>query len=247
MQSVIRGQNIDLDVRYEDGSGALTDPANPYADVIDPLGTQFLVHVVPVRMGLGLYRYVFAAPLNAMLSTWTINWYGTFVGPVQVGPVPDYFNVLPIGAIVVVPSGSYTYDPSSDNGYIRLCIDDRDLSLVDSNLPYEQRSCIFSDEEIADVLAHSGYDVNYAIARLLIVIANNRSLLIQSRRVGRTQIDFGNIRSDLLKQAQAFVELAAAGAIPADGYAEIAYDDFSIRRIIVNTQLRNDRTGVPGL
>lgn len=244
MQSVVRGTSIDLDVRYEDGTGALTDPTNPHADIIDSANVQYAVGVVPTRLSQGLYRYVFAAPLGALLGGWVINWYGTFSGPVQIGPIPDYFTVLPVGAVVPIPSGSYTYNPATDVGYIRLAIDDRDLTLVDTNLPPEQRSCIFSDEEIGEVLAATS-DRNYAIATLLTFIANNRSLLIQSRRVGRTEVNFGSIRSDLLKQAQFYID--TANATPADGLAEIAWDDFTMRRIIVNTNLRINQQGIPGI
>lgn len=243
MQSVVRGTSIDLDVRYEDGTGTLVDPTSPHVDLIDSNGSQFLMGAVPARMSLGLYRYVFACPLNAPLNTWTANWYGTFTGPVQIGPIPDYFTVLPVGAIVPILSGSYTYDPTSDVGYIRMAIDDRDLTEVSTLIPYEQRSAIFTDEEIGQVVAATG-DRNYAIATLLTFIANNRSLLIQSRRVGRTEVNFGSIRADLLKTAQFFID--TANQTPADGYAEIAWTDFALRRIIINKQQR-DTSGVSGL
>lgn len=234
MQSVIRGNSINLDVRYEDGNGAIVDPTTPFADILDSAGGQVLMGVVPTRQLNGDYRYTFAVSLTALIGVWTINWYGT-IGSYQVGPIPDYFLVNPIGAIVPVFSSHYTYDPSTDIGYIRLATDDRDLSQVDTLLPYEQRSAVFSDEEIQRVLDLSG-DRNYAAATCLIFLANNRNLLVQMRKIGRTEVNFGAVRADLLKQAQALIDMA--NMTPAEGYAEHAWTDFDLRRIIINTQLR---------
>jgi hypothetical protein len=151
--------------------------------------------------------------------------------------LPDYFEVLPVGVISPVVNGSYTYDPTTDVGYIRLNIDDRDLSAVSSSLPLERRSAIFTDEELRMFLDNSGNDKNYATARALMAIANNRALLIQTRRIGRTEVNFGSVRADLMKAADSFIALS--DSIPAEAYAEQAIDDFTLRRIIVNTQLRN--------
>lgn len=148
--------------------------------------------------------------------------------------------------------GTYSYDPNADIGRVRLLIDDRDLSSVDASTPLEQRSAIFNDAEIQAFIdmgqgnplfgiptaqqSVPGMGYLYGAANALTAIAGNRQLLVQSRRIGRAQVEFGSVRQDLLKQATQILDIATN--LPADGYAEQILTDFNLRRVIVNTQLR---------
>lgn len=132
---------------------------------------------------------------------------------------------------------TYTYDPATAVGHVRLYTDDRDMSAADEALAIEKRSVIFADEEVQVFIDVNGGDLLLAAAHALRTIANNRSLFVARRRIGRTDVDFGELRRDLLKQADAFETQAQQG--PADGFAEVVYDDFGLRRVVINDQLRH--------
>lgn len=139
---------------------------------------------------------------------------------------------------------TWTYtDPSTDPiAELRLLIDDRDLSSVGDTIPFEKRSAIFSDEEMALFINRNPGSVLYAAAAALRTIASNRSLMVVSRKIGDTEVNYGSLRNDLLKQAEAYKtqadELAGGLMAPADGVAEIGYNDFNTRSIVVERYLR---------
>lgn len=115
-------------------------------------------------------------------------------------------------------------------------IDDRDISSVSLTLPMEQRSAIFTDEEISALLSQCGQDVMYSSALALITISGNRQLLVQSRRIGKTVVDYGQVRKSMQDQAFALIQLS--NMQPADALAEVAWNDFDFRQILLNVQLR---------
>jgi hypothetical protein len=229
---VVLGKTTYRLAEYVDENGALFDPDNPVVSVTDPAGVVRVTDATPVRNSLGMYEYDYLVALNDLTGTWVVYWSGSKDGE-PVPPTPDYFDVVTPGEVSVT---GYTYDPTTDIGQVRLYIDDRDMSNNGSSVPLEQRSSIFSDQEIGTFLADAQGVVLFAAAKALITIAGNRQLLVQSRRIGKATVDFGSARQSLMAQAQALVQMAISQ--PADGIADIAYDDFTLRRIIVNTQLR---------
>jgi len=110
-------------------------------------------------------------------------------------------------------------------------------------MPVRLRSAIFTDAEIQVFLASVG-DVFSAAALALQTIAINRVLLVQRRQIGKTDVDYGDLRADLLKAADALREQAVLvgsdGFAPADGYAEHVWDDFSMREIYGNVVMREN-------
>lgn len=238
LEAYTLGNGVGITGTITDSSGALADPSSLTLTVRHPDGTedvytypptgiitqvsvgQYLGAVLPDAEGVWLYRWVSSSPDSATE--------GSFI-------VASRFTDGPAG----LPA-TYTYDLDTDIGKVRMNIDDRDLSSVALTTPINQRSAVFSDEEITSALSDATVagDVNVATARLLMVLANNRNLLVQSRRIGRTQVDYGAIRADLLRQAQSFIDLSER--TPADGYAEIFYDDFSGRQIVWNRLLRDN-------
>ena len=169
----------------------------------------------------------------------------------------DYqWRYLATGVVAVAGEGSwvgwtqftgtaslYTYDLSTSIGQLRLAIDDRDLSRVSAGIPLEKRSAIWSDGELDSLLTNAGGSVFLAAARALTILANNRSLLVQSRKIGENTVDYGPIRADLLKSAAAFREEADREAggdrAPASGFAEQAWTEFAARRIVNNGVMRD--------
>lgn len=238
--SVIRGNATTQEGRYM-LDGILTTPTQPRVTIRDSAGVVQLQDAIPTQISTGIFQHTYVVPLDALLGNWQWEWSGTIAGQ-SPAPAIDITVILPIGAIVSPPSSTYTYNLSTDVGRVRLLTDDRDMTLVSLSLPLEQRSAIFTDEEIATFLADNGGNVYSAAAVALITIAGNRSLLVMRRNIGKTDVDYGSVRKDLLAQAEALQKQAAVSGTygPADGYAEINYDDFSLRRIIANAAIRGD-------
>jgi hypothetical protein len=234
MDAVIRGSTITREAHYF-SDGVLTDPSSPRVTIRDPQGIAQVQDAVPTRISTGIYQYAYAVGGAALTGVWSALFQGT-IGLASLGPTDDPFEVLPVGAIVPVSVPDYTYDLSTDTGIVRLLLDDRDMSSVSTSLPLEQRSAIFSDTEIGQFLTLSGNDVLRAAAKGLITIAGNRSLLVQSRKIGKGELDYGSVRKDLLAQAEALI--AQSISQPADGIAEMIWDDFTMRRIVMNVALR---------
>lgn len=234
MDSVIRGNSITREANYL-LSGVLTDPTLPVVTIRDPLGIAAVTDATPTRISTGVYRYVFTVPDDGLLGVWATEWSGN-VGGSAVGPVNDPFQVLPAGAIVIPGPSPYSYNLTTQIGQLRLLIDDRDLSSVSEDTPLEMRSVIFTDAECQAIIDVSGGEVFRAAAKALLIISGNRSLLVQKRTIGKVDIDYGQLRSDLIKLSQEY--LAQSNQQPADGYVEQVWDDFSLRRIITSVQLR---------
>lgn len=233
-QSVVRGDSITLEAHFKDGTGTLTDPVTPRVSILNPSNVAIVTNAVPTRISTGIYQYAYAVDVAAPTGYWSVQWQGTVNGQALLSS--ESFQVLPAGTITPIYGGTYTYDLSSSIGKVRMYIDDRDLSSVSTSLPLEQRSAIFTDEEINAFLGQSGGDVMYASALGLITISGNRQLLVQSRRIGKTAVDYGEVRKSLQEQAKELIKMS--NMVPADGMAEIAWNDATFRQIIVNAQLR---------
>lgn len=236
MDTVVRGNNIVREAHFL-LDGVLTDPSNPRVTIRDPLGVAQVTDAVPTRISQGIYQYTYFVAVDALIGIWETEWQGT-VASQALGPIDDPFQVIPTGSISPTLTGSYSYDLTTSVGVVRLLTDDRDMTAVSTTLPLEQRSAIWTDEEINQFLLLAGNDVLRAAAQGLRVLAGNRSLLVQSRRVGKAELDYGSIRRDLLAQAEALI--TQSNETPADGYVEQIWDDFSLRRLIGNVQLRQD-------
>lgn len=147
------------------------------------------------------------------------------------------------GNLLVYPSAldsTYTYDPSQSLGQLRLYIDDRDFSNVDPTIPPNQRSALFSDAELNMMLGTEGGSPLLAASRALTTIAMNRTLLVQRRDIDGVVVDYGSLRADLLRAARAYEDQASGVGVPADGYAEHAWNDFAARQVIWNREMRLD-------
>lgn len=235
MQSVNRGSNIPLEAHYKNGSGTLQDPVSPRISIYDPAVTAIVSNATPIRISTGIYTYTYSVTLSDPIGIWEAAWQGTVDS--QALAAEENFQVLPLASLTPVINGSYTYDLSSSIGQVRMYLDDRDLSSVSSVLPLEQRSAIFTDEEIGVFITQAQGDVMYASALGLITISGNRQLLVQSRRIGKTVVDYGEVRKSLQTQAQQLIKMS--NMQPADALAEIAWTDPAFRQILINAQLRD--------
>lgn len=213
-----------------------TDPVNVLLIVQDPVGIETTYTydgtTAPiVKDSVGRYHADLKPPSGGL---WLYKWVGTGGG--AEGSRAGQFYIQPD----FVGSDEYSYDLTTDVGQVRLLIDDRDLSHV-VGLPLEKRSAIFTDAEIGMFLS-SAKTVYGAAAVALTTIAGNRSLLVRSRKIGNTDVDYGDIRADLLRQADAFrkqeVLVGSDLNAPADAIAEQSWTEFSARQIIVNEALR---------
>lgn len=233
------GSAVRLNATFRVGSVA-TDPDSIALTVRDPAGAD-TVHAWPpngviVKDSVGVFH---ADVEPAAEGTWLFKW----LSDDPIAAVEGRFEVF--SAFTPTPTGlqrTYSYDLSTDVGKVRLNVDDRDMTRVGDEVPLERRSCVWSDEEVQAVLDATG-GVLRASARLLVVLAGNKQLLVQSRRIASTTVDYGSVRSDLLRQARAFLDDAdvtepVGATTPADGVAEMVHDDFSWRQVLDNQAMR---------
>jgi hypothetical protein len=234
MDSVVVGNSITRECHYL-LDGTLADPTLPRLTIRNPSGTAVVQDATPTRINAGIYQYVYAVPLGAPLGIYTDEWTGVLNG--EPAPATENWTALPLGSAVPVYNPSYTYNPSTQIGRLRLIVQDHDLSSVNSNLPLEQRSAAFSDEELQFFLDEH-IDLWPAAAAVMRTWATSKQLIVVARRIGKADVDYGSIRADMLKMADAFD--AMANESPADAMVEIAYDDFSARRIMWNYWARQE-------
>ena len=219
-----------------DVAGQPEDPTTVTLVVQDPLGieTSTVYPAAPIiKDSTGRY-HADLVPDDGGL--WHYRWEGSGLAS---GAQDGQFWI----AASFVGAEEYTYDLTTDVGEVRLYIDDRDLSHVTSANP-RRRSCIFNDAEIARFITRGGGTMMGASLALR-TIAINKALLVQRRTIGKTDVDYGSLRSDLLKAAKEFQEQAAiageiVGVAPADGVVEHAWDQFSARDIHWKSVLRGD-------
>lgn len=216
-------------------NGVLTDPTTVTTTVESPSGVESNPTTSKVSVGIYVTSFELSEP-----GLWGYRIVGDAPA---IGVTEGRILCAASPVLDAFPAPPYTYDLTTDIGRVRLYIDDRDLSHVSSSVPREQRSAIFDDDEIAEFLAMEGR-VYRAAAVALTTIANNRSLLVQRRDLDGATVDFGSLRSDLLKSAEAFIALddqtAGGDMAPADGIAEVNWDVFAEKRIVVNALLREN-------
>lgn len=212
--------------------GVLTDPDTIGLSVRSPDGTT--TTPVPQHPGDGTYYHDLTLDQSGL---WSYRFTGTGAAA---GISEGTVNALP--SMVATGLPAYTYDLTTGVGKVRLYTDDHDFSAIDPTLPAEMRSALFTDAELSVFLASQSESPEKAAAMALRAMAANKSLLVRVRRMGDTTVDYGSLRDDLLKLAASYekvADTAAGGALaPADGYAEVGWDDFSMRRIVTNSVLR---------
>jgi hypothetical protein len=67
--------------------------------------------------------------------------------------------------------------------------------------------------------------------------ATSKQLIVVTRKNGQGSVEFGTVRADMLKMAEGYEQMAREQ--PADAYAEMDWNDFSLRRILDNAELRS--------
>lgn len=104
MLQVGQGGTITLRVQFQDGTGALTDPANPRVAILDPVGAVVESDLVPVRDSLGSYHYDYAVAADAQLGDWTAVWTGSINGVAVQGN--EEFEVVGAGMVLPAEGGT---------------------------------------------------------------------------------------------------------------------------------------------
>lgn len=125
---------------------------------------------------------------------------------------------------------TFTYDLSTDVGKLRLLVQDNDMSAVGA-VPMEQRSVAFSDEDLTAILTIEP-NLYEAASLTLRAWAANKQLIVVGRKFARGEVDYGQIRTDLMKLADAYHERYVN--TPADAVVEQTWTDFNADRIILN-------------
>src|ERR1043166_7863984 len=95
MTIVAQGGTVTLNVLYEDGTGALVDPASPLLSIVDADGSTVASGLVPTRLSQGQYYCGYSVPSGAVTGTWE----GRFTGLVNSALVTgdDPFDVISAG------------------------------------------------------------------------------------------------------------------------------------------------------
>jgi hypothetical protein len=132
---------------------------------------------------------------------------------------------------------SYSYDPTTAVGAVRLSIGDAESTTPVASLPATRKDwgCIFSDEEISAVLSAVGGDQLEAAAALCDKIAVSLALQEASIRVGDYSLDPKGMAA--LMAARAKDLRAQAHAQPAEALVEPYSTDFQTREHLLRALL----------
>lgn len=238
MDSVVVGNPITRECHFL-LDGSLADPTLPRITIRNPSGIAVVQDGVPTRISLGIFQYVYPVPLGGPLGIYTDEWSGVLNA--EPALANENWQALPLGSAVPVFNPSYTYNPSTTVGKLRLLVQDNDLSSVDTNLPLERRSAAFSDEELQVFIDDYDHLLKSAAA-VLRTWATSKQLIVVARRIGKADVDYGSIRDDLLKMAKAFDDAydKEVEQAPADATAEVAWDEFAARQIVYNYWSRQE-------
>ena len=90
---------------------------------------------------------------------------------------------------------SFTYSLSTDNGKVRLWIQDTNSA-----------SYAFSDEEIAVILSDNSNDIRQTAACMLFILASSKAKLAKLKSAGKYSEDSRSIAKELREQAQAILD-----------------------------------------
>jgi hypothetical protein len=215
------------------GTLVLEDPGTVTATVESPSGLE--TNPNPIRQSIGVYTISFTADEAGL-------WHYRIVGDAPAAGVTEGdIQIADSHVLDSDPAADYTYDLSTDIGRVRMLIDDRDFSAISSSIPRGERSAIFDDDEVQAFITLEG-SVYDAAAVALLAIAGNKNLMVKRRELDGANVDFGDLRKDLLKQAEQYRILAedvdGGSGKPADGFAEVNHGEFSEEEIIVNSWLR---------
>lgn len=120
---------------------------------------------------------------------------------------------------------TFTYDPSTPAGEVRLYIPDRD-----------EDAAMFDDVEIDVFLAQNGGDTLLAAASALETVASSNAMVLKVMTVLGTTTDGAKVSDSLLRRAAVLRQTAAkrdeaAGADEYVGVARAVVDQFSWKEI----------------
>lgn len=115
---------------------------------------------------------------------------------------------------------TFTYDPLTDVGKVRLKLNDTDLTKPGASATdYTSRgtwTVFFSDEEITAVLGLQDNNINLSVASCLRTVASSKLLLAKYQRftLNDVEVDLGRVARDLLDQAESLEELEEDTSAP---------------------------------
>jgi hypothetical protein len=109
---------------------------------------------------------------------------------------------------------TYTYDPTTDRGRVRLLI--RDTHTDDA------AAQIFTDEEVDAFLAIEGDNIRLAAAQALDTMASNEAIVLKVVRIGDLSTNGAQVADALRKHAAELRRQDAEGSGDFDGMFEVA-------------------------
>lgn len=122
----------------------------------------------------------------------------------------------------------FTYDISTPIGKVRFEIGDTDISKV-SGQNREVWSAIFTDGEIQYAIDDSGQSIKYAAYRLVMAIANNRTMISRRQRAnGATDRDLSYTTKEIREQAKRLYEEAMMEG-QVEEITTVTWNDFTFR------------------
>lgn len=127
---------------------------------------------------------------------------------------------------------TFSYDPTTPIGQVRLQTGDMDLSNADPTTPREEWSCLFTDQELQYFLNKWGQDVDRATIEALRFIAARPQMQVRALRVLNLDMEIGDLAGALNKLADELRDSRAQ--MPWEEIAEVGVNDFSRRTIIFN-------------
>ena len=128
-----------------------------------------------------------------------------------------------------MPTFSYSYDPSTAVGQVRLSIGDAESTTTVASLPAARKDwgCIFSDEEITGVVNNHSGDLLEAAAELCDKIAVSLALQEAAIKVGDYSLDPKGMSALMAARARDLRTLAQQQ--PAEAIVEPYSTDFQTR------------------
>lgn len=127
---------------------------------------------------------------------------------------------------------TYTYDPMTNIGKMRLMIPDRD-----------QTNAFFTDEELNTILSIEGANPKRATAQALETMASDQAMVLKVIRLLDLSTDGRAVSQELRARAADLRKQADSDEIADDAGFDIAewgVSEFAERQIVINEALRDD-------
>lgn len=136
--------------------------------------------------------------------------------------------------IVIDTPATFSSDPATPIGILRMKLNDIDFSNVDG--PRSKWSAQFTDEELQALLNDWNGQTDFALAEGLRILATRPAYLVSQIKLLNMEISVGDLSAKLLRAADAIFEGRAK--VPWESIYEVDVNDYSARQIMKNSVYR---------